>query len=68
MASNRRILNAYVRLDATGRVISGSLVLRQTKPKVGKWIEVQTYECCDNFTTTTTTSTSSTTTTTTVAP
>jgi len=68
MASNKRLLKAYVRYDGSGRIISGSLVLRQTKPKVGNWKEITAYECC-NFTSTTTTSTSSTTTTTTtVAP
>lgn len=64
MASNKRLLKAYVRYDGSGRIISGSLVLRQTKPKVGNWKEITAYECC-NYTTSTTTSTSSTTTTTT---
>jgi len=66
-----RILKAFVRYDGQGRVISGSLVLRQTKPKVGNWKEITAYECCNytTSTTSTTTSTSSTTTTTTtVAP
>ena len=64
MASNKRILKAFVRFDGQQRVIAGSLVLRQTKPKVGNWKEITAYECC-NYTTSTTTSTSSTTTTTT---
>lgn len=51
---NKRILRAFVRLDGQGRVVSGSLILRKNKPKVGKWIEVTTYECCDTTTTTTT--------------
>jgi hypothetical protein len=67
MASNRKNLKAFVRIDGGGRVISSSLVLRKAMPKVGKWMEVRGYECCDPFTTTTT-STSSTTTTTTTAP
>jgi len=68
-AYNRKDLKAYVRYDGSGRVVSSSLVLRRQKPKVGNWVEIPAYECC-NPTTTTTTSTSSTTTTTTttVAP
>lgn len=54
MASNKRDLRAYVRIDGSGRVVAGSLVLRRKKPKVGKWMEIQTYECCDGTTTTTT--------------
>lgn len=52
MASNRKDLKAYVRLDGSGRVVAGSLVLRKKTPKVGKWMEVRAYECCDPFTTT----------------
>jgi hypothetical protein len=68
-AYNRKDLKAYVRYDGSGRVVAGSLILRRQKPKVGNWVEIPAYECC-NPTTTTTTSTSSTTTTTTttVAP
>lgn len=66
-AYNRKDLKAYVRYDGNGRVVPGSLILRRQKPKVGKWVEIPAYECCDPFTTTTTTSTSSTTTTTTTA-
>jgi len=55
MAYNKKELRAYVRMDGQGRVIAGSLVLRKSKPKNGKWIEIQTYECCDTTTTTTTT-------------
>ena len=47
MATNKRDLRAYVRYDGTGRIIAGSLVLRRSKPKVGNWKEIQTYECCD---------------------
>ena len=55
MGSNKKDLRAYVRIDGSGRVVAGSLVLRRKKPKVGKWMEIQTYECCDQQTTTTTT-------------
>ena len=69
-AYNRRDLKAYVRYDGSGRVVPGSLILRRKKPKVGKWVEIPAYECCNPTTTTTTTSTTSstTTTTTTAAP
>jgi hypothetical protein len=52
--ANQRDLKAFVRYDGSGRVVAGSLVLRKKKPKVGKWQEILTYECC-NLTTTTTT-------------
>jgi hypothetical protein len=65
MAQNtNRPLKAYVRFDGTGRIVPSSLILRRKKPKVGKWVEIPAYECC-NYVPTTTTSTSSTTTTTT---
>lgn len=64
--SNKRDLKAFVRFDGSGRIVAGSLILRKNKPKVGKWHEIQAYECC-NYVPTTTTSTSSTTTTTTTA-
>ena len=67
MAQNtNRPLKAYVRFDGTGRIVPSSLILRRKKPKVGKWVEIPAYECCNYIppTTTTTSSTSSTTTTT----
>jgi len=65
MAQNtNRPLKAYVRFDGTGRIVPSSLILRRKKPKVGKWVEIPAYECCNYVpTSTTTTSTSSTTTT-----
>ena len=56
MIPNKRILKGYVRIDGQGRVVSGSLILRQKIPRVGKWEEVPAYECC-NYTTTTSTTT-----------
>lgn len=53
MATNRK-LKAYVRFDGSGRVIPNSLVLRKKKPKVGRWQEIGTYQCCTTTTTTTT--------------
>jgi len=68
--NNKKDLKAYVRYDGSGRVVAGSLVLRRSIPKVGKWVEVPAYECCEPTTTTTTTTTvaPTTTTTTTAAP
>jgi hypothetical protein len=56
MPTNDRPLKAYVRFDGSGRIVAGSLILRKNMPKVGKWMEIQGYQCC-NFTTTTTTTT-----------
>ena len=50
MASNKRDLKAYARFDGTGRIVPGSLVLRRAKPKVGKWQEIQGYQCCNDVT------------------
>ena len=46
--SNKRDLRAFVRFDGSGRIVAGSLILRKNKPKVGKWHEIQAYECCNN--------------------
>ena len=55
MATNNRPLKAYVRFDGSGRIVAGSLILRKSKPKVGKWQEIPAFECCNPTTTTTTT-------------
>src|SRR6478752_2436298 len=68
MATNQKNLRAYVQYDGSGRVIPGSLVLRKNKPKVGNWVEMRAYECCDPIYDETTTTTTSTTSTTTTAP
>lgn len=39
-------LRAFVRFDGSGRVVAGSLVLRRKMPKVGRWQEVISDECC----------------------
>jgi len=62
-----RPLKAFVRFDGSGRIVAGSLILRRKKPKVGKWVEIPAYECCNPTTTTTTTGVPVTTTTTTTA-
>jgi hypothetical protein len=53
----QRNLKAFVRFDGSGRVVAGSLILRKQKPKVGKWQEIQGYECCNGATLTTTVAT-----------
>jgi len=65
---NSRPLKAFVRFDGSGRIVAGSLILRKNKPKVGKWKEIQAYECCFLTTTTTTTAAPTTTSTTTATP
>jgi hypothetical protein len=55
MATSKKDLKAFVRIDGSGRVVAGSLILRLKKPKVGKWREIPAYECCNPTTTTTTT-------------
>jgi len=49
MASNQRLLKAYLRYDDTGRISPGSLVLRGNMPKGRGWVEVPAYECCNPF-------------------
>lgn len=65
MASNKRELKLFLRIDGSGRTVSGSGIWRKKKPKVGNWTEVQAYNCCVFSTTTTTTTAAPTTTTTT---
>jgi len=68
MASNQKNLKYFVRVDASGRKIQGSGVLRLKKPVNGKWVEdYPTFICCGP-TTSTSTSTTSTTSTTTTSP
>lgn len=47
MTPNKRDLKAFVRYDGSGRVVAGSLILRRKKPKVGRWKEIEGYECCN---------------------
>lgn len=44
---DNRPLKAFVRFDGTGRIVPSSLILRRKKPKVGKWVEIPAYECCN---------------------
>lgn len=49
---DKRPMKAYVRFDGVGRIVPSSLILRRKKPKVGKWVEIPAYECCNPTTTT----------------
>jgi len=60
-------LKAFVQVDSTGRVVSGTPVFRYSKPKSGKWREIPTYYRGNPTTTSTTTTVIPTTTTTTTA-
>lgn len=55
MSTNKRTLKGYVRYDGSGRVVAGSLILRNKQPRVGNWVEIPAYECCNPTTTSTTT-------------
>ena len=50
-------LKTYVRIDGNRQLIPGTVVHKRTKPKLGNWIEMLNYDCCD-FSSTTTTTTS----------
>ena len=51
---NKNGLKGFIRIDGSGRSVPNSLVLRKNKPKVGKWIEIESVdECCSPTTTTT---------------
>jgi len=50
-----KFLKAYIRIDGSGRDVPSSLIYRKNKPTVGKWREVNSYECCITPTSTTTT-------------
>lgn len=39
-------LMAFVRLDSSGRVVPGSLIFRNRKPREGRWLMIQTETCC----------------------
>jgi len=47
MENNKKDLKSFMRVDGQGRVIAGSNILRKNKPKVGNWIQIQAYACCD---------------------
>lgn len=54
---SKKDLKAYVRFDGSGKVVTGSLILRRRKPfgKFKELVNPATYECCNPTTTTSTT-------------
>ena len=42
-------LRNYIRFDGNGKIVSGSLISRRTKPK-GNWVEVSSGLCCTETT------------------
>jgi hypothetical protein len=48
MKPNKRDLKAYVRYDGNGRIVPSGVILSRVKPKVGKWVEIDAYECCSH--------------------
>ena len=54
---DKRSLKLFIRFDGSGRAIPGSTIWRKKMPKVGKWVELTDYQCCNYSTTTTTTAT-----------
>ena len=52
---DKRPLKGFVRFDGQNRIVAGSLILRRKMPKVGKWMEISAYQCCNTTTSTTTT-------------
>ncbi len=44
----KRPLKAFIRIDGSGRDVPNSLIWRKSMPKVGKWKEVDGYDCCSN--------------------
>lgn len=43
----KRPLKAFIRVDGSGRKVNASLIWRKSMPKVGRWVEVDGYECCN---------------------
>jgi hypothetical protein len=50
-------LKAFVRFNGSGTIVPSSIILAKSKPRVGKWVEIDAYECCNYIPTTTTTTT-----------
>lgn len=53
--SNKRYLKHFVRYDGNGKLIPGGNIRAPKVPRVGTWVEVNEYECCNPTTTTSTT-------------
>lgn len=45
--ANQSKLKAWVRVDGTGKVVTGGPILQVKKPTVGNWREINANECCN---------------------
>jgi hypothetical protein len=45
--ANQGKLKAFVRVDGTGKVVTGGPILQAKKPTVGNWREINRNECCN---------------------
>ncbi len=61
--ANKQDFLEFIRIDGSGKDVSGSNILRKKKPKFGNWRQLYPYQCCLTTTTSSTTSTTSSTTT-----
>jgi len=50
MAQKNPRMKAFVRIDASGRIIPGQVVLRLRKPRIGRWIQITSDVCCETTT------------------
>lgn len=55
--ANQSKLKAWVRYDGTGTVVTGGPIFQASKPKVGKWKQINADLCCNPSGSTTTTTT-----------
>lgn len=51
MAQRNPRKKAFIRIDASGRIVPGSVVLRNQKPRIGRWVEIAADVCCTTTTT-----------------
>lgn len=40
-------MKTFIRIDASGRVIPGSIIKTKKKPTIGRWKEIQQNICCN---------------------
>lgn len=50
MAQKNPRKKAFIRIDSSGRIVPGSTVLRLSKPKIGRWVEITSDVCCTTTT------------------
>jgi len=50
MAQKNPRKRAFIRIDASGRIIPSQVVLRLRKPRIGRWIEITADVCCTTTT------------------